>query len=206
MTEEVKDKEEQVEQTGKAGEYGDGASQEGKTYSQEELNRMFADRAKQAESALLKRLGFESVSDAESLVKESKERKEAEMSELQKAQARAAELEKQLAASAEAQKVIAMQADVTAKAAKLGIVDPDAAFKLLDKGAIEYGDDGKPKNTEALLVEMLKERPYLAGGGSSAMNPGKNRSLSRAEIEKMSPEEINKNWDAVQSYLERSGK
>ncbi len=145
MTEEVKDKEEQVEQTGKAGEYGDGASQEGKTYSQEELNRMFADRAKQAESALLKRLGFESVSDAESLVKESKERKEAEMSELQKAQARAAELEKQLAASAEAQKVIAMQADVTAKAAKLGIVDPDAAFKLLDKGAIEYGDDGKPK-------------------------------------------------------------
>jgi hypothetical protein len=60
-----------------------------------------------------------------------------------------------------------------AKSAKLGIVDPDAAYRLLDKGAIEYGDDGKPTNTEALLVAMLKERPYLAGTGSSAMNPAK---------------------------------
>ncbi|HNY84541.1 MAG TPA: hypothetical protein PLP17_13360 [Oligoflexia bacterium] len=205
-TREVKDKQEQVEQTGNAGESGDGASQGGKAYSQDELNRMFAERAKQAESALLKKLGFESVSDAESLVKESKERKEAEMSELQKAQERAKELEKQLAASAELQKNMATLADITAKAAKLGIVDPDAAFKLLDKGAIEYDDDGKPKNTEALLVAMLKERPYLAGTGSSAMNPGKSRTYTKDEIEKMSPEDINKNWDAIKSFLERSGK
>jgi len=172
MADEV-EKQEQTEQTGNAGSTGDGASQAGKSYSQDDLNRMFAERAKQAESALLKQLGFESKAAAEALIRESKARKEAEMSELQKAQERAAELEKQLLQAAEAQKAMAMQADITAKAAKLGIVDPDAAYRLLDKGAIEYGDEGKPTNTEALLVAMLKERPYLAGTGSSAMNPAK---------------------------------
>lgn len=182
MTENVDQKQEQTTQSETAVNSGDATSTQGKSYSQEELNRMFAERAKQAESALLKKLGFESVSDAENLVKESKARKEAEMSELQKAQERAAELEKQLAASAEANKAIALQADITTKAAKIGIVDPDAAYKLLDKGAIDYSDDGKPTNTEDLLMKMLKERPYLAGGGTSAMNPAKNRQTEEEKI------------------------
>ena len=116
MADEV-EKQEQTEQTGNAGSTGDGASQAGKSYSQDDLNRMFAERAKQAESALLKQLGFESKAAAEALIRESKARKEAEMSELQKAQERAAELEKQLLQAAEAQKAMAMQADITAKAA-----------------------------------------------------------------------------------------
>ena len=83
--------------------------------------------------------------------------------------------------SAEANKAIALQADITTKAAKIGSLTR-CAYKLLDKGAIDYSDDGKPTNTEDLLMKMLKERPYLAGGGTSAMNPAKNRQTEEEKI------------------------
>lgn len=123
MTEEVKQEQEQVNQSGTAVVSGDAASTQGKTYSQEELNRMFAERAKQAESAMLKKLGFENVSDAEALIKAHRERQQAEMSALEKAQAQYAELQKQLAQAAEAQKALALQSEIVSMSAKLGIVD-----------------------------------------------------------------------------------
>lgn len=207
MTDEVKEKQENEvtdETTGQNDVPSGGVNE--RTFSQGEVDRMIKGRAEREARKMLSDLGVSSVDELKAIIKQKEEREEAEKSELQKAQERAAELEKQLSAAAEAQKAMAMQTDITAKAAKLGIVDPDAAFKLLDKGAIEYGDDGRPKNTEALLMAMLKERPYLAGTGSSVTNPGKDRTYTREEIEKMTPEQINKNWDAIKSYLERSGK
>ena len=207
MTEEVKQEQEQANQSGTAVVSGDAASTQGKTYSQDELNRMFAERAKQAESAMLKKLGFENVSDAEALIKAHRERQQAEMSELERAQAQNAELKQQLAQAAEAQKALALQSEIVSESARLGIVDADAAYKLLDKTAIEYDEAGKPRNVEALLRELLKSKPYLASvGGSSVMNPEKTQMFTREQIEKMSTAEINKNWDAIKSYLERSGK
>jgi len=196
MTGEVKQEQEQANQSGTAVVSGDAASTHGKTYSQDELNRMFAERAKQAESA-----------DAEALIKAHRERQQAEMSELERAQAQNAELKQQLAQAAEAQKALALQSEIVSESARLGIVDADAAYKLLDKTAIEYDEAGKPRNVEALLRELLKSKPYLAGvGGSSVMNPEKTQMFTREQIEKMSTAEINKNWDAIKSYLERSGK
>lgn len=199
----MSDQLEQAKQSENAGNTGDSASQSAKAYSQEELNRMFADRVNQAERSLLKKLGFEKVEDAESILRKAREHEESEKSELQKAQEKAQQLEKERESWQNRQKETAAQYDVALKAAKLGIVDPDAAWKLMDKSALEYTDD-KPSNTEQLLQALLKDKPYLAGGGSSAMNPGKSHKFSREEIEKMTPAEINKNWDAVKEYLERA--
>ena len=165
---------EQAKQPENAGTPGDGASQGGKAYSQEELNRMFAERSTQAERSLLKKLGFEKVEDAESILRKARERDDADKSELQKAVEKSTQLEKERESWLGKQKEIAAQYDVAIKAAKLGIVDPDAAWKLLDKSALEYGADDKPLNTELLLQGMLKDKPYLAGGGSSAANAAKN--------------------------------
>ena len=96
-----------------------------------------------------------------------------QQAERKAAQERAAQLEKQLADAAEKQKALVTQNDIAAKAAKLGIIDPDAAYRLLDTSKLEYAEDGKPSNTEVLLQALLKDKPYLAGGGSSAMNPAK---------------------------------
>lgn len=202
MTDENKIEEVSEEKTAET--TGNATSSE-RAYSQSELNRMFAERAKQAESALLKRLGFESPDDAEKLLAQVREKQEAEKSELQKTKEIADAKDKQLQALMERQKELVVQSEVAAISNRLGIIDPDAAYRLLDKSSIEYDDDGQAKNIETLLVSMLKERPYLTGKGASAMNPGKARKFSREEIEKMSPAQINENWDAIQDYLS-SGK
>lgn len=169
------DQTEQAKQPENAGNSGDSASQGGKSYSQDELNRMFAERSSQAERSMLKKMGFEKFEDAESLLRKARERDDADKSELQKAVEKTAQLEKERESWQSKQKETAAQYDVALKAAKLGIVDPDAAWKLLDRSALEYGADDKPTNTEALLQGLLKDKPYLAGGGSSAMNPAKFR-------------------------------
>lgn len=159
------------EQAGKATVNGDGAG--GQVFSQDEVNRMIKARAERELKAVLADVGLSDLGELKTLVQQKRAAEDANKSELAKAQERAAELEKQLADAAEKQKALMTQSDITAKAAKLGIIDPDAAYKLLNRSELEYGDDGAPTNTETLLVALLKEKPYLAGGGASAMNPAK---------------------------------
>jgi len=159
------------EQAGEATANGGGAG--GQVFSQDEVNRMIKARAERELKAVLADVGLADLGELKTLVQQKRAAEDANKSELAKAQERAAELEKQLADAAEKQKTLSTLSDITAKAAKLGIVDPDAAYKLLNRSALEYGDDGAPTNTETLLVALLKEKPYLAGGGASAMNPAK---------------------------------
>lgn len=159
------------EQAGEATANGGGAG--GQVFSQDEVNRMIKARAERELKAILADVGLADLGELKTLVQQKRAAEDAEKSELAKAQERASELEKRLAEAAEKQKALSTLSDVTAKAAKLGIVDPDAAYKLLNRSALEYGDDGMPTNTESLLVALLKDKPYLAGAGSSAMNPAK---------------------------------
>jgi len=159
------------EQAGEATANGGGAG--GQVFSQDEVNRMIKARAERELKAVLADVGLADLGELKTLVQQKRAAEDANKSELAKAQERAAELEKQLADAAEKQKALMTQNDIAAKAAKLGIVDPDAAYKLLNRSELEYGDDGAPTNTETLLVALLKEKPYLAGGGASAMNPAK---------------------------------
>lgn len=154
---------------------GDGASAKPVSYTQDDLNRMFGERAKQAETALLKKLGFERTEDAESLIKKTRETEEAQKTELQKAQEKAAALEKREAELLEKQRLTEGKADVIAKAANIGIADAIAAYRMLDKSKLEYDAGGQPTNTEQVLRDLLKEFPILAGTGTSAANPAKNR-------------------------------
>ena len=168
----------QVTENGQTSEQGgestaNAGGAEKKTFSQDDVNRMIKARAEREIQALLRAKGLAGMDELEALVQAKNAAKEAEMSELQKAQERAAQLEKQLADAAEKQKALMTQSDITAKAAKLGIIDPDAAYRLLDTSKLEYDEAGQPTNSEALLTALLKEKPYLAGGGASAMSPAK---------------------------------
>jgi hypothetical protein len=55
---------------------------------------------------------------------------------------------------------------------KVGLVDTDAAFRLLDRDAIAYDTDGAPSNVGALLANLVKAKPYLAGA-TEATEAGK---------------------------------
>ena len=202
MTDEVKQN--QVEEQTSEQVANDTANTGGaeKTFTQDQVNGIIAERARREAAKQLASLGVSSFDELSAIVQKSREREQAEMTELQKAQAANAELEKRLEQAANAQKELAVQSSIASLSAKLGIVDADAASRLLDKGAIEFDANGMPTNTEALLNDLLKAKPYLAGAGTSAMNPGRARKFSREEIEKMTPAEINKNWDAIKDSLE----
>lgn len=95
---------------------------------------------------------------------------------------------------------------------EIAIVDPDAAYRLLDRSGLEFDKDGNPLNLDDVLKKLKEKRPWLAGGqqGGSAPSSGgtanPNRSNSKGtltieDIGKMSAEEINRRWDEVQATL-----
>lgn len=94
----------------------------------------------------------------------------------QKAQERAAQLEAQLAETLKRNQELMLQTAVQAAAVKLGVIDPDAAYLLLDKTSLttENGETDAAK-VETAVKALLTAKPYLRGGGpqTSAANPAK---------------------------------
>jgi hypothetical protein len=95
-------------------------------------------------------------------------RKELEMSEAQKTakaaadlQAKVAELERQAQVREREQQERVIRYEVMLKASGLGVIDPDAAVKLMDWSALEFDEGGQPKNLEKVLRDLVKAKPYL---------------------------------------------
>lgn len=93
---------------------------------------------------------------------------DAKLSEVERASKRAADAERQLADRTRAFQERIISGDIQLNAAKLGIIDPDAAAKLLDWSGLEYDDDGLPTNATALLEQLLAAKPYLRGANAAA--------------------------------------
>ena len=138
------------------------------------------------------------------LEKALKEKEEAELSEQEKLRRRVAEYEARLAELERERQERTLQYEVKLRAAAMGIVDPDAAWRLLDLAAIEFDEDGTPTNIDEALQALVQAKPYLKGQTAPPMaptNPPRGKRLTLEDIKRMSPEEINKNWDAVQEVL-----
>lgn len=136
-----------------------------------------------------------------------KQNQEAKLSEAERLQKRLAELEHEREEWARERQERTLRYETMLTAQKLGIVDPDAAWRLLDLKQIEFDEDGQPQNVEKVLRDLIRARPYLAGGPSaSPTNPARSASrLTLEEIRRMTPEEINRRWDEVREVLKRSG-
>jgi len=141
------------------------------------------------------------------LEKALKAKEEAELSEQERLQKRVVEYEAKLAELERERQERTLQYEVKLRAAKLGIVDPDAAWRLVDLAAIEFNEDGIPLNIEDVLKDLLKAKPYLRGTPAAppmgATNPERKRStnLTRESLKKMSPEEINQHWEEISRFL-----
>ncbi|HSV73614.1 MAG TPA: hypothetical protein VLH79_07630 [Chthonomonadales bacterium] len=97
-----------------------------------------------------------------------------------------------------------LRAEIGRQARRLNVVDEDAARRLLDASGLGPGSD-LPARVEAALLGLLSAKPYLAGWSvaGSAANPPReeSRRLGRDELRRMTPEQINANWEAVQRAL-----
>ena len=97
--------------------------------------------------------------------------------EYQRAQQQAADLGAQLAETKKRNQELQARSIVQATAARLGVVDPDAAYVLLRESvALEPDEAGNldAKRVTEALRDLLKAKPYLLGTPTtSAANPAK---------------------------------
>lgn len=106
-----------------------------------------------------------------------KAEEEAKLTEQERLQKRLAELERKETEYQQLLQGRTLEYEVKLHAARLGVVDPEAAYRLLDVKQIEFDEDGKPVNVEKVMRELIAKKPYLAGGNGamSATNPAQGR-------------------------------
>jgi hypothetical protein len=84
-------------------------------------------------------------------------------------------------------------------------------LRYVDLDAIEATEDGKPHfgDVRSQLVDVSRDMPELldyklgAGSGIGSKKPvvSQEKPLSREDVESMSEEEINSNWDRVKAFM-----
>lgn len=127
----------------------------------------------------------------------------AKLSDLEKAQMKVADLEKALGEQTRREQERTVRYEIQAHAAKLGIIDPEAAYALMDRAQLDYTDDGAPKNVNKLLKELIASKPYLAGpvAQGSAANPARNPAqagtYTESQIAAMTPAEYQQHKAAI---------
>ena len=151
----------------------------GKTYSEEEAERIAKDRAERAEKAALRsyfqQKGY-TQKEVEGLIKDHKEKKEKEKTDLQKEKDRADAAEKasKTALGTANQRLIAAEFKVLAT--QEGIQYVDDALKLADLSSIEVDDKGEvdSKAVKKIVGQLKKDKPFLVGesGGGSSLGSG----------------------------------
>ena len=140
-------------------------------------------------------------------------RTQAQMTEQEKLQKQATDLQSKYDSDTSALTERIVRYEVERQAAKIGIIDPDAAAQLIDWDALEYDEDGTPKNADALLKDLLKSKPYLAGktqaSAGGATNPSRAQSNASGElswdvITKMTAEQYNARRAEIQQWMMRN--
>ena len=105
---------------------------------------------------------FKDYNDLKTRAARADELEQAQLTEAEKMEARAIEAEKKVT-DAQAQIADAMIASqVKVRASQMGVVDPDAAFVLLDRTNVQYVD-GAVTGVDDAIASLLEDKPYLRG-------------------------------------------
>ena len=137
-----------------------------RTFTQEEVNRM------QAQTRRDERNKYGDYNDLKARAAKADELEQAQLSDAQKLEARAIEGERK---ASEAQEQIAsamIASDVKVRASALGIIDPDAAYLLLDRSNVRYDATEGVTGVDDALASLLEAKPYLKSSNRTPnLNP-----------------------------------
>lgn len=125
---------------------------------------------------------------------ELEKRKAAELSETDRAKKEAADATAKLTDLEARLRASTVRAEIAVLGAGLKLVDADAAYRLLDQGAIQFDEDGQPANLKPLLQTLIKDKPYLVANATTttqANNPGRDgaKEITRAAYNQLSLQE-----------------
>ena len=105
---------------------------------------------------------FKDYNDLKARAARADELEQAQLTGAEKMEARAIEAEKKVT-DAQAQIADAMIASqVKVRASQMGVVDPDAAYLLLDRTNVQYAD-GAVTGVDDAIASLLENKPYLRG-------------------------------------------
>lgn len=112
-----------------------------------------------------------------------KAQEQAGQSEAERLSSRVVELERELTDLRAQRQEQSLRLASVASAQKLGYRNPDLAYRLLDLSAVDYADDGTPRNIDKLLTELAKSDPYLLvqtdfGGGQRGSSASPSSSMN----------------------------
>ena len=114
------------------------------------------------------------LKELETLRTQAKTADAAKLSDQERLTQRVAELEQTLADAQTQHQERTVRYEVLLKASELGLVDLDAAVRLLDWAALEFDEDGRPTNTEKVLKDLIKAKPYLVKSQAAQTAPNIN--------------------------------
>lgn len=112
------------------------------------------------------------VKDADALRKRVQEIEDKDKSEVERQASRAQEAQAKLTAAEQRAADLMLQMSVERAARKLGFIDEDDAFRLLDRKAVTLDDDGEPTNVDALLKDLAKAKPHLIAADDAGQKTG----------------------------------
>ena len=135
-----------------------------KTFSQEEVNRLQAQVRREVRGQ------FGDYAQLKERAAKADELEKAQLSDQEKLEARANEAERKAAAAIEQIASAVIASEVKVRASQLGIIDPDAAYLLLDRTNLSYAEDGKVTGVDDALTQLMEDKPYLKGLPSRAPN------------------------------------
>lgn len=93
--------------------------------------------------------------------------RDAQLSELEKANKRAEAAEKARSDAESSLRERTVQSAVVSAAAAANFVNPDLAARLIATSDVELDTDGSPKNAEKLVADLAKQYPYLVRSAGS---------------------------------------
>lgn len=135
-----------------------------KTFSQDEVNRMMNQTKRDVRNQ------FSDYNDLKDRAARADELEQAQLTEQQRLEARATEAERVAASAAERVSSAMIASEVKVRASQLGIIDPDAAYLLLDRSNVRYGEDTGVTGVDEALTQLLEDKPYLKGTANRAPN------------------------------------
>ena len=98
------------------------------------------------------------------------ELEQAQLTEAERLTQRATEAEKQTAEANTQLTNALISSEVKVKAVQLGIIDPDAAYLLLDKSSVKYDTKDGVTGVVDALTQLLEDKPYLKGAAGRIPN------------------------------------
>jgi phage I-like protein len=128
-----------------------------KVFSQEDVNRMVGQRVKEVRGQ------YVDYDQLKERAAKADELEQAQLSETERLSQKAVEAERS-ASEANAKMTDALiSSEVRVRAVQLGVVDPDAAYLLMDKSGVQYNADRGVTGVDEALTQLLEDKPYLKG-------------------------------------------